>query len=341
MTAEKAKIADDHDANLGPMLGRRGFLKILGKDLGLIATIGALGGIATLVEVTSNSGLSKDTERLRCLRNLFGIGEEPAVLVPAADHPFKGPVDDYWYHMDRSCSVAYQKALYPDLSLAKVNAKTIDAHPQDTLVMFGSQVSNAEARSIFGNPWKERTPHFRVVPGKLGSGWQANLRWNLYCSESMKKMKPLEIRIPESPEIWKEEPRVILDAKHEHQFGATVSPEQISDGETVDSLKTDFLLVTVLPRHGVIGGQKIISFAGLYGPGMSAAKLLFSSSTDELKRLEKETEAEPYYQALYRVTVETNNEDKLVPVTHSLYLEGATPLLQTNMKGGEVILSAR
>lgn len=367
MTPKKTRIVHEHPKKSSGNMGRRAFMN-LSLDLGLASVVSVFAGLATVFGVSvrdlvnSKEGETKlrkedvetreqvrkamlaeeerrrHQEQLAALRQLFGFDGRRASLVPAADHPFKPLSGPYWYPIDSACALAYKRAVYPDLALAQVNSIALDAYPQDSLVMFGSQVSNAEVRSIFGDLQKESVPHFEIVPGKLGSGWQASLRWNLYCSESMKRSKPLEILIPGIEGVWEEDKRVILDAKNKQQYSATGKPQLISDMQ-VDALVEDFLLVTVLPRNWNIYGQKIISFAGLYGPGMEGAELLFSASADELKRLQEATEREPFYQALYRVVVKPDENGRLVP--QSLQLQEAAPLYQTPKKGGGVILSAR
>lgn len=277
-------------------------------------------------------------EQLTRLRELFGFGGDGAALIPAGHHPFSRPPGDLpWYPIDSHCAWAYQKALYPNVPLEQVRDE-LPVNLRDSLVMFGSQVAHQDLRIILGDPRKDEEPRFNVRPGELGSGWQANLRWNLYCSKSMRETMPFHTLLPEYLKVWEEDERVILDAKDQTQYAAAASPSRHSDGEKVDNIVKDWLLVTVLPRYWDIPGQKIISFAGLYGPGTDATKLLFSHHDDELNRLQETIDGQPFYQALFKVSATTNDNNELV--AQDVHFEQAAPLYKTENKGEGVILSA-
>lgn len=266
---------------------------------------GGLTGL--LAKVADTEGMLQFSKRLSsyveydpeadqaCLERLFGIGSAPSGAVfPAANHPFKLPVGEC-YPTERDNCTAYRERFLKNISLRVVRGFP-NAKPDDSLILFGSQVSNLNSRLLLGNPFNLDRPKLCVA--KPADGWQARLRWNLYTPVGAPIISRQQFGAP-----W---------VTRNHFIGG-------SKGETYESkrqdevLEDDYLLITALPRFAR-GTQRIIVFAGCHGPGQKAATLLLRKSpSKQLQVLANKIAGEPYYQALFHVDLARDDEGEFFP----------------------------
>jgi hypothetical protein len=266
-------------------LGRRTFLRWVGIGLKSgaagIAFVAGMGTVVTLAERTWEYDPQTDK---RLLDTLFGLGRSPsAAIVPASDHPFVPlAAGEIWYPATAVAGRAYRDRFFPSVEL-----RTVRGYPnirqQDSVVVFGSQNSNSVGRRHLGNPW-EAEPIFLAT----GEGWRATLSWNIHTPPAAALMEYM-------------------------QFGTRwrVANHQVvaSDGTIyrpkagIEWMQDDYLLITALPRFRN-GPQKLLLFGGAHGLATQATTVLLSQPPlRELRRLFALVRGEPFYQALFRVTV--------------------------------------
>lgn len=222
----------------------------------------------------------------KALNRLFGIGDsKSAALVPAADHPFEPPPDNFiGYPIDYHCCGTYATMI----SLASnVPVRAVNGEPKitrdDSVVLFGSQISNKLTRDILGNPDRDE-PKLKITHKER---WATTLWWNLFSPKGTGDYVAQEYGKP-----WREENFII--------GGNAGETYQVRSQHPVAE---DFLLVTSLPRFSS-DSRRIRIFAGAHGAGQMATNLLLASPSDSLlKKLEEKTERQPYYQALFHVVV--------------------------------------
>jgi hypothetical protein len=78
-------------------------------------------------------------------------------------------------------------------------------------------------------------------------------------------------------------------------------------------MEDDYLLITALPRYAT-GTQRVFIFGGSHGPGTRGATLLLGSPVAaDLSKLLAQTRGEPYFQALFRVLVRTDEQGEFSP----------------------------
>jgi len=278
----------DHEAKKAG-LSRRAFNRILAFSTGAVAFAASA---AYLYEFTKKEFDFETDEDL--LRQLFGIGAaSSAALMPAGNHPWKEPPAGMpWYPFETASATAYRERFFRDASIRTVSGNP-QVRPKDSIILFGSQVSNLNTRELMGNPWRD-DPILSVQ----GEGWQADLRWNLHTPPS----SPMTERV-QFGEVWRTENHMFAD-----RHGQPISPKA-----GIGWMEDDFLLVTVLPRYGS-ENQRIVVFSGIHAPGSQAAELLFRTpSSSDLRKLLKKVRREPFYQALFRVAVSRDASSQFVP----------------------------
>jgi len=233
------------------------------------------------------------------LKRLFGGGASPSEsLSPARNHPFRPlKANEPAYPIEAECCAAYIDAFYKQYSIRKVNGFP-QIRPDDSVVIFGSQVSNFSTRAILGNPFSSSVTSYLEMKG-IRNRLRIPLRWNLY----MPVDAPVEYRRQYGVD-WKFRSYVLKDFR---------CKSSIFSRKKAGEVETDYLLITVLPRYEV-GPQKLVIFGGIHGPGThAAAKIFRQPPMSELCKLEKVLSKAPYYQALFEVSVIKNEKQELEP----------------------------
>jgi len=246
------------DIKLKQKIGRNVFLSVLGSAGIAAAAWKLLGGLGDLASISGYSfrdvGVRRDQHQ-RNLELLFGIGATGGALIPAWDHPFRPPPDHGWYPLDASCCDAYRAQVAGNVPVQVVRSH-VEMREDDSIILFGSQVSNPEARILFGNPWSAN-PQFIATPGKLGRDWQAKLRWNLHIPDSHRNHA-----IVQYGGRWVEPEKVIIeDSKPRKEFPIVKKHFGVRNDNQLRPLElpgVDYLLITSLPRCKA-GRQRIIT----------------------------------------------------------------------------------
>lgn len=207
--------------------------------------------------------------------------------VPASAHPFH-PLgkDETWYQIEFEAAQAYSARFTPPIASVRTVSGFPHVRPADSLVLFGSQVSNVAARRILGKPWE--LPRLEAVGEKRD--WKAGLHWNIYTPQDA----PIRTII-EYGKLWKSKG---------HQVVARGGEVFQSSYDKMEHQLDDFLLVTRLPRYwrGLNEKAMVIIFAGLHGGGTRASRsLLLDPPMDELRKMIRKIGYVPFYQALFYV----------------------------------------
>jgi hypothetical protein len=225
------------------------------------------------------------------LQRLFGSGDAESTALLPATHHFINPLPKglLCYPSEKNNCLAYKRRFWRESKTRMVTGKP-NLRPDDTLILFGSQASNLNARYIFGTPVSDqpvlRIRADQVKQSGLVGGWEAHLRWN-FCSP----LKSSELALILSGVEWKTKDHLIVDAI-DSSSGGIIRPTSAED--------EDYLLVTVLPRFAR-GRQRIVWFMGVHRTAQIAVDSLFlDPPLDELKKLaealEEKTSASQYYQ---------------------------------------------
>jgi len=269
------------------------FRRVKDRFIGTLAAVGALDGTIHIAERLGWYDPDADQKLLE--RLFFDSSCASGSLILANHHPFKLPPKDGYYPNELENCGSYRRRFLGHASL-----KTVDGiqnvRPEDSVVLFGSQVSNLTTRWLLGNPFGLDQPNLEI--GKPELGWKATLNWNLHTPRAAKDISRQQFGAP-----WVTKDHLISDATG-RPYGSK---------ETENGLADDYLLITALPRFSK-GPQRIMIFAGCHGPAQRAtSRLLDGLWASELARLDKELEGNPYYQALFHVDVKTASDGELVP----------------------------
>jgi len=271
------------------------------------------------------------------LHRLFGVSSECSIaLAPAASHSFMKPWGvDPWYPIEGECCESYLKRFTKRVDLFYITGYPLIQEP-DSIIAFGSQVSNAVTRKVLGDP-KNQEPHFTVE----GGSWRAGLHWNLHVfAEGPSQDLGSASRCSEVSRHGQDDDAGVFGtaghsrvmdaflqsefAKQKHRFvgvgGETYEPALV-DGK----LTHDYLLITVLPRFRRDEMQRIIIFGAGHGPGQKATNLLLRRPPlQQLRALDREIHQSPFYQALFEVKLRENRNGESYP--SSVQLVGAHSL---------------
>ena len=231
------------------------------------------------------------------LEQLFlGGGEGYTAILPADDHPGKRLRSwRCFYELEGDAAQTYVSRFYGDAAFHPVEGFPT-VHPDDDLVIIGSQVANRWARDYMGEP--DRTePVFEIARG----GWRTTLHWNLHTPKSAPLTPVTEFRGPRASaaHVFCERTGLVR-----HQ-----SKRDLAGMGYLD----DYLLVTVLPR--IKGGrQRVIIFSGLHGPGSRSVDLILREPpTDLLQRAARQIAGAPYFQILLHVDTTTDERGEGFP----------------------------
>jgi hypothetical protein len=173
------------------------------------------------------------------------------------------------------------------------------ATSNESVVAFGSQVSNSYVRAIMGEA--------RRVEPRLDvelADYRGRLRWNIHLPPGAPETISVQNKI-----VWK---------------GAL---SKIAGLGSDENKFPDYLLVTVLPT-GFNEQGRIIMFAGLHGPATSATKMLLSPERwTALREVSKQMRGERAFQLLFGVEVQESSDRRREPsdikfiAGHRIYLE--------------------
>jgi hypothetical protein len=229
------------------------------------------------------------------LHALFGAAPAPSgAIIPSGDHPFDiPPPGKTWYPIEEACSVTYQMRFAADAVLRRVAGRP-RLRPQDSVIAFGSQVSNLYVRDILGNPWQDQ-PVFHVA----GPGWSTDLHWNLHSP-------------PDAPTASRRQyGNIWITVEHEIVSGSgAVYQVNYEDGVA----RNDYLLITSLPRGAAENPQRSLIFGGIHGAGtLSAQRLLHEPPARLLQDIFTHVGGARHYQALIRVAVRTDDSNEAKP----------------------------
>jgi hypothetical protein len=290
---------------------RRAILRYTGPALlGLawvwdaLAKWSSVEGVLQNLERTHIHDPNADQKLLEKLLGIESVGS--AALLPATDHPFKKPPEGGYYPIELDNCAAYKQRFF-DHARFRTVSEFPKVQPDDSVVLFGSQVSNLATRLLLGNPFGQERPQLDLVREDLG--WKARLHWNLYTPTESEVIERQQFGGP-----WITHNHVIGDERGD-QYRSRVRGKGLDD---------DYLLITALPRLAT-GKQKFIVFSGCHGPGQKAATSLLSGSfREELLATAKGVDGEPYYQALFNVYLTKDSEGEFVP--RGVHLVAARPL---------------
>ena len=149
-------------------------------------------------------------------------------------------------------------------------------------MLFGETRTRGARRSP-GNPFADQPTGYALY-GSPRKQRRVELRWNLFPP-------------PGTP----------TGTRQQYEENWVFGDYQLFDFATrrdiVDHASTqDYLLVTALPRLGT-GFQRLISFAGLHGPGQAGAmEWLRAPDPDDLVAIERKSGGSPDFQALFEVS---------------------------------------
>jgi len=247
-------------------------------------------GVRSRFDDNHRSAVSADTE---LMRTLFGSCSSSRIAcAPARNHPLQPlePGQDL-YDIEAQCLDAYLDR-FTTAFKASPKRKDLKIHPMNDVVLFGSQVSNLQARALLGNPFAN--PPIQDICSAAGQ--RISLRWNL-CIDST---SPVKIR-QQYGIAWRYRDHRLYDFHTKRSV-----PQDHDHGHG-----SDLLLVTCLPRNAQTP-QRTIIFGGLHGLGTSGTiDLLLRPRQSELSRLHDLVGGSPAYQAVYRVFKEDGGGRKV------------------------------
>jgi hypothetical protein len=256
--------------------------------------------IDKILETIEGGRRRYEEEDMSLLESLFlPLDISPWIsAVPAADHPFQ-PLSkgELWYQIEGEAAGAYAETFVWPKASVRFNSKFASIKPSDSLVLFGSQVSNVLVRNILGDPWQR--PSFEALGER--NDWKAQLHWNIYTPQDAPIREIIEYGIP-----WKSQGHQLI-----RQVGKPYESYYGQEGQL-----DDYLLVTRLPRYWRDPNKKamVIIFAGLHGAGTRASQeLLLRPPINELQKVHKKVGSTPFYQALFYVKCVTNDLGEVWP----------------------------
>jgi hypothetical protein len=237
------------------------------------------------------------------LETLFLAGRPDgyAAILPADDHPGKRLRSwRCFYELEGDAAQTYVSRFYPNAAFEPVQGFPT-VHPDDDLVIIGSQVANRWARDYLREP-DLAEPVFEIARG----GWRTTLHWNLHTPESAPLTTVTEFRGPR--------------ASAAHVFcERTGSVRHQSERDLAGmGYLDDYLLVTVLPRAKA-GRQRVIIFAGLHGPGSRSVDLILREPPiDLLHKAAAQIAGAPFFQILLHVETTTDERGEGMPCNPTL-----------------------
>jgi len=280
-TPDGKAIVEEHQK-----VNRRAFMRVAFNRAGK--------AVVSLAAVHEAIGLKRDVvewlppddrdSQNKTLSALFGPGDvRSASLVPAANHKWKTPPKNMdWYPLDGSCADAYRERFFGQAIFRTVKGDPYIA-PDDSIGLFGSQISNLCTREWMGAPQGDKPVLHVSRPG-----WSTRLWWNL--------LSPAGAAVTERQQFgveWHE---------RNHHFVGSDGNIFAPDAGT-GWITSDHLLVTALPRDSDLT-RRVVIFAGCHGEGTLATRILLETpSTDQLKDLFNAVRGERFYQALFRVEI--------------------------------------
>jgi hypothetical protein len=265
---------------------RRAFCRYVARAAGVV---GLSSDVWSLADHFTQQRVTKDEETRSLLSYFVGTGNATsAALMPARDHPYKPlPSGQVAYEIESECMAAYSDRFWHNVPVRVVQGFPL-TRPDDTLVLFGSQVSNQKAREHFGNPFSE-TPTAYAVYGDSRNPRRVNLRWNLFSPPGTSQVVRQQYG-----ENWRAGNHLLIDFAKDAQLASHWDN---------DYFRRDYFLITSIPRFSQ-GSQRIVMFGGIHGPGTrGVTDWLRNPNPADLAQLAKATRRSPYFQALFEVSV--------------------------------------
>jgi hypothetical protein len=218
-------------------------------------------------------------------------------LCPARDHPFQ-PLKDIYpferklvYDIEMDCCNTFIRLF--DNSQVSILADYPLIGNKDSIIMFGSQISNYNVRQLFGMPFTETDiPQNDITYQDLNNVWSVNLRWNLFVppNSHVKYREQYKRR-------WAYMDYSLFDFYYNEQLN-------VKDDE-------DYLLITSIPKS-IDNNLFFIIFYGLHGPGTRSTVTLFSEQANDIfDQIYKTIGNEPYFQILIKVNYNPQYNDDL------------------------------
>lgn len=301
--ASRATAAEPHPTHRGPPAiadrshggidsarhTRRAILRyaalggVAAAGIGFCAGAAAI-GLAGLVAGAASKRAADVDPRLNAI--LGAADATSAALIPARDHSFQPlPEHELGYPIEVDCLTAYTQCLWPAITLRPVRGYP-QVRPDDTLVLFGSQLSNLAARRHLGNPFDQDVTRYAVY-GDPNRPLTVPLRWNITSPPGT----PMSTR-KQYGGAWTAQEHRLVDLL----TGSDVVPGNQANGDT-----WDYFVVTAVPRFAS-GPQRVIIFGGVHGQGTHGiATWLRTSVLADLAVLATRTKHSPYFQALFEV----------------------------------------
>jgi hypothetical protein len=248
-------------------------------------------------------GLTKRCEELSSreqtlLEQLFLVGGRSnyTALLPADDHP--GSRLRAWqcfYELEMDAAETYVSRFFGCTDFCTVEGFP-QVGPDDDIVIIGSQVANASARTLLGEP-RRKAPLFQIAH----SGWRTELTWNLHTPEHAPRTIVTDFRGRRESVA-----HVIYERGNPVAYG---SLRDLTGARYLD----DYLLVTTLPRYRG-RRQRVLILAGLHGPGSRAVDLILREPpADELAKAARQIAGAPFFQVLFHVDTVLDEEGECRP----------------------------
>jgi hypothetical protein len=261
-----------------------------------------------------------DSLKMRCqeipatekalLEQLFCVGgnNNYTALLPSDDHPGK-PLRSWqpFYELEMDVAQTYASRFFGHTQFYPVSGFP-PLHPDDDVVIIGSQVSNRAARSLLGKADQE-APVFHIAHG----GWRTELHWNLYTPENAPRTTIREFGGPRESTA-----HVICERGNPVPYASERDPARTR-------YLDDYLLVTALPRR-MGGQQRALVFSGLHGAGARAIDLILREPpTDLLEEAARQIAGAPYFQILIYLETRPDEQGESFPCRPALI--AARPLV--------------
>ena len=282
-------------------IARRVFLRIAS---GFVTCSALAGGGAEVASLLRDRIQEEHAEAFNLLRRLIGqTGDHISIgTVPAINHPNVRKLKTFFSQSGREVSASYVNALSTSNCLVTETGGAICLRKQDTAVVIGSRLANTFAEHYLGHA---NRPPDKSYTFQDKNGARACLRWTFYSDSSV---PPVEV--VQWGKSWLSHNNLIVQ-----DDGQTYSvPEQMDRNSGKKHRENDYLLLHVLPRHGVNDPQRTVIFEGLHRNGTRAAGLLCSKPPlDDLRSIANTIGGVPYYQALFKVNTQVNPDGEAHP----------------------------
>jgi len=283
------KSINQFEENKPKTMTRKKFFSTLGR--GAASTVG--GGLITLILWEGIRPYFESKELQTDIKDLFSFWDDIR-LFPGHAHP-------KWNGFHPDVVEAQNKIAglftFPDEIEYRKFENLPELKNHGDLLLIGGPISNSLSRSIHGYNFKgEKISHKPII--NIGT------RWSFYYPESTGKEKKFSRYVNKKMVTTK--PKAIID-----MVGALNTPRYSQINSESEFIKSDYLLITVLPNNFSIdsSGSTIVDVADLHGQGNKA----FAKIMENQKRrneLFKAVNGKRYFQALYEIGINHDDYNK-------------------------------